>query len=100
MNKLKLFYQKHLKFQMIIQRLVLLNKKQYNEQGVGAFGVSVIRAKLMAFGIAGFLAGCAGALHVVHQQAFVPTSNVSGLGSSIRVFIAAIVEELAHRLEQ
>ena len=62
-----------------------------NEQGVGAFGVSVIRAKLMAFGIAGFLAGCAGALHLVHQQAFVPTSDVSGTGSSIRVFIAAIV---------
>jgi len=62
-----------------------------NEQGVGAFGVSVIRAKLMAFGIAGFLAGCAGALHVVHQQAFVPASDVSGTGSSIRVFIAAIV---------
>lgn len=62
-----------------------------NEHGVGAFGISVIRAKLMAFGIAGFLAGCAGALHVAHQQAFVPVTNSSGLGSSIRVFIAAIV---------
>ena len=59
-----------------------------NEQGVAAFGVSVVRAKLMAFGIAGFLAGCSGALYVVHQQAF----SVTGQGGqSIRVFIAAIV---------
>ena len=59
-----------------------------NEQGVAAFGVSVVRAKLMAFGIAGFLAGCSGALYIVHQQSF---SVVGQNGQSIRVFIAAIV---------
>ena len=59
-----------------------------NEQGVSAYGVSVVRAKLMAFGIAGFLAGCSGALFVVHQQSY----SVTGRGQlSIRVFISAII---------
>ncbi|MEE2682602.1 MAG: ABC transporter permease [Actinomycetota bacterium] len=62
-----------------------------NEQGVEAYGVSVIRAKLMAFAIAGFLAGSAGALYVVHQQSFAGLTDSRGLSNSIRVFIAAIV---------
>ncbi len=58
-----------------------------NEQGVSAYGVSVVRAKLMAFGISGFLAGCSGALFVVHQQSF----SSFGQGLSLRVFISAII---------
>jgi branched-chain amino acid transport system permease protein len=61
-----------------------------NEQGVAAYGVSVMKAKLMAFAIAGFFAGAAGALYVVHQQSFGGLTT-NRLGNSIRVFIAAIV---------
>ena len=61
-----------------------------NEQGVAAYGVSVVKAKLMAFVIAGFFAGAAGALYVVHQQSFAGLTT-NRLGNSIRVFIAAIV---------
>ena len=62
-----------------------------NEQGVEAYGVSVVKAKLMAFSIAGFFAGCAGALYVVHQQSFAGMTDSRGLGNSVRIFIAAIV---------
>ena len=62
-----------------------------NEQGVEAYGVSVIKAKLTAFSIAGFFAGCAGALYVVHQQSFAGMTDSRGLGNSVRIFIAAIV---------
>ena len=61
-----------------------------NEQGVAAYGVSVMKAKLMAFAIAGFFAGAAGALYVVHQQSFAGLTT-NRLGNSVRVFIAAIV---------
>ncbi len=61
-----------------------------NEQGVAAYGVSVVKAKLMAFAIAGFFAGAAGALYVVHQQSFAGLTT-NRLGNSVRVFIAAIV---------
>ncbi|MEG3586910.1 MAG: ABC transporter permease [Actinomycetota bacterium] len=61
-----------------------------NEQGVAAYGVSVMKAKLMAFAIAGFFAGAAGALYVVHQQSFAGLTT-NRLGTSVRVFIAAIV---------
>jgi len=58
-----------------------------NENGVTAFGVSVVRAKLTAFAISGFLAGSGGALFVVHQQSF----GVGAAGGSIGVLIAAVV---------
>ncbi len=58
-----------------------------NENGVAAFGVSVTRAKLTAFAVAGFLAGASGSLFVHHQQAFAPAPG----GASIGIFIAAVV---------
>ncbi len=60
-----------------------------NEAGVAAFGVSVTRAKLTAFALSGFFAGCSGVLVVVHQQAY----NGDGVSASggIATLIAAVV---------
>ncbi|HSP02564.1 MAG TPA: hypothetical protein VLR27_03635 [Acidimicrobiales bacterium] len=41
-----------------------------NERGAQAYSVDVVRAKLTAFAISGFVAAFAGALFVHHQQAF------------------------------
>ena len=60
-----------------------------NQRAAQAFGVNATAAKLMAFGIAGFIAAFAGALFVHHQQ---------GLGSSAytvdvsrRAFIMVVI---------
>lgn len=60
-----------------------------NERGAQAFGVDVVRAKLTAFAVSGFVAAAAGALFVHHQQAFgqspyAPAQNLS-------VFAMAVV---------
>lgn len=41
-----------------------------NERGAQAYAVDVVRAKLTAFAVSGFVAAAAGALFVHHQQAF------------------------------
>jgi len=41
-----------------------------NERGAQAYSVDVVRAKLTAFAVSGFVAAFAGALFVHHQQAF------------------------------
>ena len=48
---------------------VLLAMRE-NERGAQAYGVSVVRAKLTAFGISGFVSAVGGALFIHHQQAF------------------------------
>lgn len=58
-----------------------------NEAGTSAYGISVTRAKLTAFAIAGFLAGASGGLVVVHQQAF----GAAEANASLGIFIAAVV---------
>lgn len=60
-----------------------------NERGTQAYGVSVVRAKLTAFAISGFVAAFAGGLLVHHQQAF-DLTLVQG-ERSIAVFTAAVV---------
>ena len=65
-----------------------------NEAGTTAYGVSVTRAKLTAFAIAGFLAGAQGGLFVLHQQAFTTAEAQASLG----IFIAAVVGGLGSAL--
>jgi len=60
-----------------------------NEKATQAFGVSVVRAKLTAFGISGFVAAVAGAMHVHHQQAYHESSYEPYL--SIILFTAAVI---------
>jgi branched-chain amino acid transport system permease protein len=60
-----------------------------NERGIQSFGVNVIRAKLTAFGLSGFIAGVGGCLLVHLLQAFSP--SVFGPGQSFLVFITAVV---------
>jgi branched-chain amino acid transport system permease protein len=60
-----------------------------NERGVQAYGVSVVRAKLTAFGISGFVSAVAGAMFIHHQQAF--DEGAFGPGLSIVLFTAAVV---------
>lgn len=60
-----------------------------NERAAQAYGVEVVRAKLTAFAISGFVAASAGALFVHHQQAlgqspYAPAENLS-------VFAMAVV---------
>jgi branched-chain amino acid transport system permease protein len=65
-----------------------------NEAGTTAYGISVMRAKLTAFAIAGFLAGCSGGLFVHHQQAYQVADPSQGIG----IFIAAVVGGLGSAL--
>ncbi len=60
-----------------------------NERGAQAYSVDVVRAKLTAFAVSGFVAAAAGGLFVHHQQAFgelpyAPSQNLS-------VFAMAVV---------
>jgi branched-chain amino acid transport system permease protein len=60
-----------------------------NERSAQSFGVNVVRAKLSAFALSGFIAAVAGALLVEHQQAFSP--ELYGPFDSFNVFIATVV---------
>jgi branched-chain amino acid transport system permease protein len=67
-----------------------------NERGTQAYGVSVVRAKLTAFALSGFVAAFAGALLVHHQQAF--SLNLVSPSSNFFVFTAAVVGGLGSML--
>lgn len=60
-----------------------------NESNVQAFGVNVVRTKLVAFAISGALAGFAGAVYA-HQQRGL-TAETYGVLASIETFNAAII---------
>ena len=60
-----------------------------NEPAVAAYGVDVVRAKLTAFAVSGFTASAAGALFVVHQQAF--GSSPYAPAQNLTVFAMAVV---------
>jgi branched-chain amino acid transport system permease protein len=60
-----------------------------NERGVQAYGVSVVRAKLTAFALSGFLAAVAGGLLVHHQQQF--SLGLFPADENLVVFTAAVV---------
>ena len=60
-----------------------------NERAAQSFSVDIVRAKLTAFVISGFVAGVGGALYTHLNQAFNGTSYNTGEGFS--VFIAAVI---------
>ena len=60
-----------------------------NEPAVAAYGVDVVRAKLTAFAVSGFTASAAGALFVVHQQAF--GSSPYAPAQNLTIFAMAVV---------
>jgi branched-chain amino acid transport system permease protein len=60
-----------------------------NERGAAAYSVSVVRAKLGAFAVSGFLAATAGCLLVHINQAYSETPFVAA--QSLGVFTAAVV---------
>lgn len=60
-----------------------------NEQGVQAYGVSVVKAKLTAFALSGFIAAVAGALLVHHQRSF--SLGLFQPEENLVVFTAAVV---------
>lgn len=60
-----------------------------NEANVQAFGGSPVRLKVLAMGVAGSLAGYAGAL-LAHQQRAV-NSELFGADASVNIFVAAVV---------
>jgi branched-chain amino acid transport system permease protein len=67
-----------------------------NERGTQAYGISVVRAKLTAFAMSGFVAAFAGGLLVHHQQAF--SLNLVSPSSNFFVFTAAVVGGLGSML--
>ena len=67
-----------------------------NEQAAQSFGVPVLRAKLTAFAISGFIAGVAGCLLVHLLEAFNPL--VFGPDQSVLVFITAVFGGLGSML--
>ena len=60
-----------------------------NENSVAAFGITVLRAKLTAFAIAGSMAGFAGAI-LAHQQRGV-SADAFGANANVDVFTQAII---------
>lgn len=60
-----------------------------NEESLSAFGVAVVRTKLLAFGISGMIAGFAGGL-TVHQARALEPDDFTAL-QSITVFIMTII---------
>jgi branched-chain amino acid transport system permease protein len=60
-----------------------------NEAAASSYGISVVRAKLTAFALSGFIAAVAGAVFVFQQASFRPDSYDAG--QSISVFIATVV---------
>ncbi|HUP87540.1 MAG TPA: ABC transporter permease [Acidimicrobiales bacterium] len=67
----------------------LLIALRENENNVAAFGVSVVRAKLLSLAIAGALAGFAGAV-LAHQQRGV-TPEAFGADQNVAVFVQAVL---------
>ena len=60
-----------------------------NERAAQSFSVGVVRAKLTAFVISGFVAGVGGALYVHQQQQF--AVSAFSTGESFSVFISAVI---------
>lgn len=60
-----------------------------NERGASAYGLAVVRAKLVGFALSGFLAAVAGCLLVHINQAYTESPFV--VAESIGVFTAAVV---------
>ncbi len=60
-----------------------------NPQGAQAYGVNVLVARLMAFGLSGFLAGVGGVLLFAIQQRY--EVALFGANESLNVFISAVV---------
>ncbi len=67
-----------------------------NEAALEAFGVSARRAKLMAFGISGFIAAASGSLSVHHQQALVMDGR--GAEGSLSIFVSGVAGGLGSLL--
>ena len=77
-----------------------------NERATSGYGVRVLRAKLTAFAISGFVAGAAGCLFVVVNQQYDDTAflasaslvvftstTVGGLGSALGAILGAAIVE-------
>lgn len=60
-----------------------------NEDGVVAYGVAPVAAKLSAFALSGFVAALAGVVLVVHQAAFRPVTYSAE--ESLLVFVATVI---------
>jgi branched-chain amino acid transport system permease protein len=60
-----------------------------NETELQSFGINVVRTKLAAFALAGFLAGVAGVFHAHHQRAI--SAQAFGAQESIDVFVYAVI---------
>lgn len=67
----------------------LLIALRENENNVAAFGVSVVRAKLLSLAVAGALAGFAGAIFAHQQRGVTPESF--GADQNVAVFIQAVL---------
>jgi branched-chain amino acid transport system permease protein len=60
-----------------------------NERGAQAYGINVVRAKLTAFALSGFIAAVAGAIFVHHQQAL--GINPYATEESLAVFTMVVI---------
>jgi len=60
-----------------------------NERAVQSYGVSLVKAKLLAFALSGFIAAFAGGLFIVGQQSY--TANSYAAQESFNVFTSTVV---------
>jgi branched-chain amino acid transport system permease protein len=60
-----------------------------NESAAQAFGVNLVRVRLMAFAVSGFLAGSAGALFAYHEHGV--KAAAFGPGTSVGMFLMVVI---------
>lgn len=60
-----------------------------NERAAASYGISIVRAKLTAFALSGFIAALAGGVFVIHQASF--RSDSFSAGESINVFVGTVI---------
>lgn len=60
-----------------------------NERAAQAFGVNLVRTRLITFAISGFMAAAAGVLFVVHEHAI--DAQSFGADTSVQIFLTAII---------
>jgi branched-chain amino acid transport system permease protein len=60
-----------------------------NERAAQAFGVNLVRTRLITFAISGFMAAAAGVLFVVHEHAV--DARSFGADASVQIFLTAVI---------
>lgn len=62
-----------------------------NEAGIQSFGIDLVRTKLTAFALSGFIAGLAGAVKISLEQGMGSDGSAYNLAQSFQIFIVVLI---------